>query len=230
MTYTETHNSAWRTVLTAALIVAVLGLTAAVAGAADTARSRLDRKVRVMERVLDEVLIQSPNVVVGLGGVTRGLVLEGYGALFTMDVSVGAEELLRVPERVRSRVRISGVPEPPPPPKPEPKPEPRPEHEESELVESWDEWQKQAAKRRQEQYDAFKVELIDALIDYGATLGELKDDRWIAVAAFLDGRQLLGGGDGGRLVVRAKMRDLRQHNAGSLSRDAVIQRVEIEER
>jgi hypothetical protein len=72
---------------------------------------------------------------------------------------------------------------------------------------------------------------MDALIDYGATLGELGNDKWVAIAAFLDTRSLIGGGEEGkRLIVKARMRDLRQYAAGSLSREAAISKVVVDER
>jgi hypothetical protein len=216
-----------------AVFVAVLGLVAVTATAAEDSASRLDRKVRVMERVLDEVLIQSPNVMVSSGGVTRGLVLDGYGALFTLDARVGTDYFMALPAA-------------PLPPKPGEGTEteiiiaPRVRHrgDTGEIeVESWDEWREESKEKHAEQYKEFKSELIDALIDYGATLTELANDDWVAVAAFLDSRVLFrgseglfGGGGGGRLVVKVKMGDLRKYASGSLSRDAVIGKVVIEEK
>ena len=203
----------------AALMVAVLGLMVVSATAADDRTSRLDRKVKVMERVLDEVLIQSPNVVVSARGVTRGLVLEEYGALFTLEASVGTDMF------------VLAVPEPPAVPIGDgdddqvfvaPRHPERPGRE--------DQWLEKSREKRAEQYAAFKSELTDAIVDYGVTLTELRDDQWLAVVAFLDNRPLLGGGEGSRLMLKIKMRDLRQHSAGSLSRDAVKGRVVVEER
>jgi hypothetical protein len=217
----ETRGGAWRVVLIAAAIVLALGGAVALAEAADDAADRLERKVRVMERVIDEVLVQSPNVVVGPGRVTRGLVLEGYGALFTFDASVGTSYFMEVPA-----VKVPREPG-------EPiviQRKPRPDRDEDwEPAESWDEMKAEAESKRKEQYAAFKIEIIDALIDYGATLSELADDRWVAVAAFLNSRSPFDGGGGGRLVIKLKMRDLRQYNSGSLSREAVSKRVVVEE-
>jgi hypothetical protein len=223
MTHSEAHAGTWKISVFAALMVAVLGLVAVSATAADDTASRLDRKVRVMERVLDEVLIQSPNVVVSSRSVTRGLVLEEYGALFTLEASLGTEMF------------VFAMPQPPAAPIDAgdegriivaPKRPDRPGR-----GESWDEWQEKSNEKRAEQYAAFKSEMTDAIVDYGVTLTELGDDQWLAVVAFLDSRPLLGSDDrGGRLMLKIKMRDLRQHSAGSLSRDAVKGRVIVEER
>ena len=220
MTHSETHVGSWKIFVVAALMVAALGLMAVSATAADDTASRLDRKVRVMERVLDEVLIQSPNVVVSSRGVTRGLVLEEYGALFTLEASVGTEMF------------VFAMPRPPAAPIGEDDADHiivapnRPDRAGRE-----DEWLEQSNEKRAEQYAAFKSEMMDAIVDYGVTLTELGDDQWLAVVAFLDSRPLLGSDDrGGRVMFKIKMRDLRQHSAGNLSRDAVKGRVTVEER
>jgi len=71
--------------------------------------------------------------------------------------------------------------------------------------------------------------LTETLLDYGATLGELSDDNWVVVAAFLDGFAYDGDGPE-QLVFKVKMRDLRQYSAGQLSLDQAITRVSIEEK
>lgn len=218
MTHSEAHVGTWKILVVAALMVAVLGLMAVSATAADDAATRLDRKVKVMERVLDEILIQSPNVVVSARGVTRGLVLDEYGALFTLEASIGTDMF------------VMAMPEPPAVPIGE-------GHEDTVIIAPRhpdragreDEWLEKSNEKRAEQYKAFKAELIDAIVDYGVTLTELRDDQWLAVVAFLDSRPLLGGSEGGRLMLKIKMRDLRQHSAGALSRDAVEGRVIVEE-
>jgi hypothetical protein len=228
MQLTETHNGTWRVVLLAALIVALLGLTAAVADSADDRATRIDRKVRVMERVFDEVLVQSQNVAVGPGGVTRGVVLDEFGALFTLEASVGKGYVFALPEVPEvpgvgmedALIRVA----------PRPMRGPRGDGEQGEEFESWEEWQKEVVAKRKEKYAAFKVELIDTVIDYGSTLTELADDQWVAVLAFLDGSRLLGGGSSERrLMVKIRMRDLRQYSAGSLSREAAVKRVTVTE-
>ena len=230
LTNTITHASTWKTVLTAALMVAAIGMVAITASAADESQSRLDRKVAVMERVLDEVLVQSPNVVVSARGVTRGLVLEGYGALFTLDARVGTDYFMALPAP-------AAAPAPPVPVEgssDEVIITPRVRHRSRTgemVVESWDEWQKESKEKWAEQYKAFKSELIDALIDYGATLSELGNDQWVAVAAFLDSSPMIGGrDDGGRLGLKVKMGDLRKYSGGSLSRDAAVAKVMVEEK
>ena len=231
MAQTDTLNGTWRIFLMAALIVGLLGLVVAIADAADTPQERLDRKVRVMERVIDEVLIQSKHVTVGPGRSTRGVVLDEFGALFTFDADVGVGLLPGVPRLMISRDRgdhtIVLAPKPPRPSEPGEELE-REEIEEYHL--KLEEWKDKEEQKQRENYAAFKTEVVDTLVDYGGTLTELKDDQWVAVLAFVGENPLFGGESGSRLMVKVKARDLRQYGAGSLSRDAVVKRVVVEER
>ncbi len=219
MTTTETSNVVWRISVTAALIVVLIGLLVAAAHAEDA--SRLDRKLRVMERVVDEVLLQSHHVVVSPGRVAHGLYLEEYGVVLSFEGSLGdgmwalgvAEPQLKFLQQLRER-------------------EDEGDEEEKDLPLPADvgKWREASAKRDREAVDALKKELVDALLDYGPTLTELRDDQWLALAAFLDGNELLGGDEGTRLLLKVRMRDLRQAATGSLSRDAAKAKVVVEER
>jgi hypothetical protein len=218
---TEQRTMKWTTALIAAAMIALMGLAVAAASAAENEAIRLDRKVRVMERVIDEVLVQSPNILVSPGGTVRGLVLEEYGALFTFEGNLDSEVMIRIPRAPRapragrSVIVIPGDDD---------------DDDEDDDDKSWEEMEKESREKANEMYEGLKVELMETLIDYGATLGELGNDRWVAIAAFLDSRQLLGSSDTGkRLLLKARMRDLRQYAAGSLSRDAAMAKIIIEE-
>jgi len=206
------RSVAWRVILAAIMVVALFGLMVAVGAAQET--DRLDRKVGVMERVIDEILVQSPNVMVSSRQVTRGVVLEGFGVLFTFDAGLhgelpfgprayvvgGAEGLKVLRERDREAAEDA-----------------KREFEEQEVM-SLEEWETKSAEERAKRLQGLETELVDALLDYGPTLGELKDDAWVAIIAFLDGRSPFGSDGPTRMTVKVKMRDLRRFAAGSLSR------------
>jgi len=202
----------WRLLLAAIMVVALFGLMVAVGVAQET--DRLERKVGVMERVIDEVLVQSPNVLVSSRQVTRGIVLEGFGVLFTFDAGLHGElpfgsgryviadaEGLRF-RHERDREAAEKLQQ---------------QYEEQEVL-SLEEWEAKSAEERAKRLEGLETELVDALLDYGPTLGELKDDAWVAIVAFLDGRSPFGSDSATRMSVKVKMRDLRRFAAGSLSR------------
>ena len=241
-------------------VAAVLAAVAAPAAAANQAKPRpLDRKVRVMEKVLDAVLVDSPNVLVASQRATRGLFLDGYGALFTFDASLNLHHLDGLPdfsellelegarveieqamaaaeaaraeaEEARAQAereaekRLAGrTPEA----APEPPRAPRAPRAGRVTLKSSEE----VAAERATLVAGLERELVEVVLDYGATLAELGDDSWVAVAAFLDGeRSFLPGrdDDGGRMLVKARMRDLRALAAGRLSRPEATAKVVIE--
>jgi hypothetical protein len=226
MTHTENYGPSLKVILIAAALVALLGLlfTLSAAEAADT-ESRLDRKIRVMERVLDEVLIQSPNVLVSGGNNARGLVLEGFGALFIVEGSLGVNEMEFLPGVGWPRVAREDFLR-----REDLERDDDDDAREPEDRTSWEELQKQSEEQRQKHLAGLRSEIIDALIDYGVTLGEIQGDRWVAVAAFLDGFELLGhrGQNRTRMLVKIKMRDLKSYSAGTLSRQEAIEKVVID--
>ncbi len=221
---TEKRLSKRNILVSTAVLASLMVFTVTATEAADSNTDRLQRKVKVMQRVIDEVLLQSEHVRVSPGGVTRGLVLEEYGVLFTFDASVGEGLMFvesfppdvalfyRDPTDLRSETRV-------------PEPDKRPDKNE------WKAVQKEAKEKQLLDRKALKTELIDALLDYGVTLAELDDESWVSIAAFLgSGSWGLFGrdGDDDRIVIRVKMRDLRRFMTGSLTREEARAAVVVE--
>jgi len=230
----EPKNTMARIAFTSALVFALSGLVGAWSAPPDGGSDRMARKMNVLEKIFDEVLRESPNVFVS-GGATRGLLLDGYGALFTFDGSLTGGGLGYVAfgdyNRALGSYFRKDYSTPAPPPK-----APKGDDEEflvpgsvEELAESWEVRREESRKEAKERLAGLKVELTETLLDYGATLGELSDDNWVVVAAFLDGFAYDGDGPE-QLVFKVKMRDLRQYSAGQLSLDQAITRVSIEEK
>lgn len=227
--------SFWRLLLAALMVIVLFGILVAVGAAADD--DRLERKVAVMERVIDEVLVQSPNVVVDSREVTRGLVLDGYGVVFIFDAGLHsrlpwAGRAVIAPEgtfRWRSGSRARPAPEAPEAPEPPEAPGAPTSLEDAEVL-SLEEWEEESAAKRAQMLEGLRAELVDTLLDYGPTLSELPDDAWVTIVAFL--------GDGGpfdregpkRLSVKARMRELRSHSGGDLSRQDARAAVVVETR
>jgi hypothetical protein len=217
MTVTEHSNGLWKIIITAALMIGLLGLLMVMSAEAET--GRLDRKIKVMERVLDEILVQSEHIVVGHGNTARGLLLDEFGALFVIEGSLGANEFIigsgATVWTIGEDRLLRSMAEPAPP---------KGGHDEVD----WEKMKEEAEKKKAENFKALKRELSEALVDYGATLTELADDQWVAIALFLGERAFLGAEDGERVVLKIKMSDLRRHASGSLSTDAAVNKVVID--
>ena len=233
---THLTRTVGRMTIVALAILIISGVTGA--WSAPPESDRMARKMNVLERIFDEVLRESENVLVS-GEATRGLLLEGYGALFTFDGSLGGRGLGDFYFDTYSSALGSYTDEsewvvPPVPPVAPKAPaiddeDVRVPDSVEGLARNWEEKREERNRKARERLAALKIELTETLLDYGATLGELQDDDWVAVAAFLHG--FGRGGDGPeRLVLKVKMRDLRQYSAGQLSLDQAKNRVTVEEK
>jgi hypothetical protein len=78
-------------------------------------------------------------------------------------------------------------------------------------------------------YKNGKAEIIQALMDYGDTMRALRDDQTIAFAAFLHGSDYFTQNKISRLVLRAKVRDLREFAAGRITEQEMRSRIVEEE-
>jgi hypothetical protein len=90
-------------------------------------------------------------------------------------------------------------------------------------------WEKERQEKSRELYDAGRQELVQALLDYGETMTELKDGQWIVLAGFFDRNSFLRDSKATRLVLRAKIDDLRACAAGRLGEAAARERIVVEE-
>ena len=68
-----------------------------------------------------------------------------------------------------------------------------------------------------------------ALLDYGETLTPLRDDQWVAVAAFLSRNKFFETSGISRLLIKARMSDLRDHGKGRITESEMRSRVVVEE-
>jgi len=218
------------TLLAASLMAAglVLGGPATPADAEDGVSKKLKRQIGVMERVLDEVMLESPNLLVHSREITRGIYLAEFGVLFVLEASLVHEGWegkwpgdVRI-ERKDGNIIIIRSDE-----DEDDEDEDADEDDEKEDM-TWEESQKES---QQEMYAAGKAELIEALVDYGETLTGLDTGQWVGVAAFMRDSSYFVSSKSkvSRLIIKAKMKDLRDHASGQLSREAMEQKVVVEE-
>ncbi len=187
------------------------GLLAAPARADDEMNSRVLRKMAVVEKIFDTMLIDSKFALVSSGVNTVGVYLPGYGALFTLEFSFVEKSHGKILEDLED---MEG------------------------LVETWrelfdmsDSERAQANSHRRVLFDQVIDELRQALVDYGGTLSFLKDGEAISIAAFPWGETWEVTPDPVvSLLLTVKSTDLRQYNQGSLTEPELIKRVVVEER
>jgi hypothetical protein len=202
----------WTAVRRLAAAAAIIG----VAGIGVAADGRLDRKVQVMERVIDEVLVQSGHVTVSSRQPTRGLVLDDYGVVFSFEGRLGSDGWFGPGVGLvfgdgDARPGVWTVPE-----------------NMEDLQKDLKEKQQEAEQRRAEDRRALQDELVDALLDYGATLSELAPDDRVVIAAYLESSFPLGREEEReQIVLTARYGDLQRALVGDLSRQEAAALVRV---
>jgi hypothetical protein len=232
------------------LVVSLLvpGLThhlAAAPAAAQTgeaARSkRMLRDITVLEKIIDEMLLDSRNLLIyTAGGVTHGLYIDEFGVLFSFEASlVDRTEMpidfeheyefqtdehgnVILKKKDGKKGKRPDAPTPPTPPTP-PRPGETPKGAGPRA------WVDRQAGKQAKLYELGKTEIIDTLIEYGDSMSGLRDNQWLCFAAFLKNSDFFLDNRISRLVVKARMSDLRSYAQGRIDRKAMIARVVQEE-
>lgn len=265
MTRHQAQRTAGRTAVVLGLALAFACAALAPAGASDgKIPDKMKKQIRVMEGMLDSILLDSPNLLVAGSHVTHGVYLDEFGVVLAFEASLtgGGFDFGRSLEFLKN-IRVESDKdktviwhekadaeqaqeeyESQKEALEDAKEELEAKKEELEQAKEQAEHAKQDQERRvyviggdrdekdaaqsaKETYDKGKQELIDALVDYGETLTALRDDQWVAIAAFLKDNQYFSDQKMSRLVIKARIRDLRA--SGQLSRDALLGRMVIEE-
>jgi len=220
---TTTTTGRWKVTLIAVALIAMVGLLVAAAAKGEERADRLDRKIRVMEKVLDEVLTQSKHVRVGMSGETTGLVVEDYGAIFIFRGELGGD-IDKMPDLANLFRTLD---------------EAATWHDEEALsqgekekysAKSLDQVKKEIDAKHRAELASLRDEVIDTILDYGPTLAELGEDRWVMLVGVLDGgifAEHEAGGSRSTLTVKMKISDLRQLAGGALTRQAALSKVVV---
>ena len=182
---------------------------------------RIERQIRLFERVLDDVLVESPNFLVQSSEVTFGRYREGEGAEFSFKTSLVGEQ-----KGDHNWWNWSWG------------------HDRKVIVideDDWDEMDRddleklterrrsRDAERQERRYSRGKEELVDALVDFGEVLTAVADDETITLRARLRRAEYFDQADLSRLTISVRMGDLRAHLAGRLSAGELESRISISE-
>ncbi len=212
--------------------------------AADTAETRkMKRQIAVMEQVIDQVLVDSPNFLVPGRDNTRGIYLPEFGALFTFEASLiqkdwdvgsmfsqfnfevddqGDKVIIWKGKGAKLGADTLALEE---------------LDEDAQAEAAEDKARAKARAKRlaeklsnqEDLFDRGKKEILEVLMEYGETMTGLADDQSVAVVGFLKDSKYFTEHKISRVVMKAKMRDLRAYASGSLSEQAMVAKVVQEE-
>jgi hypothetical protein len=178
---------------------------------------KMKREIEVMENILDQVVIDSRNVLVPSRHSVHGVYLPEFGVLFTTEASL----LTRDWEHNNwGGFNWRNV-----------------EHKGDRIIihkDDWDDedddrndndgrtWRQRLAAREEKLYAGAKEELIDALIDFGDTVSSLRDDEWIGLTVHLGDSELFRDRKISTYTIKARMGDIRAHSRGTLNRTSMM--------
>jgi hypothetical protein len=215
-------------IVLAALLLGLLFVTRVDASEAPVSR-KMARQIDVMERIIDQVLIDSPNFLVHGRDNARGLFLEEFGVLFTFDASLvrgKGEDYSKLFQKWEKGFRIEKDDEG----KtvlviPDFSADEEDLEEAEEVAEGVRSWREREADRENRLYLRGKAEMVDVLLDYGDTVTTLDDDRWVAIVAYLRDSALFEVEDFSKLILKAKVGDLRKYASEEISEEEMIKRI-----
>ena len=206
-----------------AILIVLLLASTAVFAQGDRGSEKLQKQISIMEKIIDEAMVESANALVKSTHPTRGVYLEGYGPVFALEVglvderfkwdklskllefgdgySVVKEEKEEGGETIITIKKKKGG--------------------EDVVV---DEEVVSAEKR----WTLVKEELVEVIRDYGDTIARAKPDEWFTIFA----TPLSGSWDSektDRLVVRVQMKDITDYNSGKMDDRSFAGKVQVQE-
>lgn len=183
---------------------------------------RMKRQIGVLESIVDQVLLDSPNFLVSSSRNAHGLYLDGFGVLVTFEASLvdtegwgdwGNKFRMETDKDGRTIVII---------------PDPDEDDDERDDDEG-SSWIERHRRREARLYSNGKQEMVETILDYGDTVTSLADEEWLAIAAFLKDSDYFMESRISRLIMKARMKDLRSYAEGKISEEEMVARFVEEE-
>ncbi len=238
--------------MTALVLVFAAGFRAGAATEDPTrAEARQGRQITIMEGIIDKVLVDSPNLRVSGRNDAHGVYLDSFGAVFTFEASLiddplglvdlsflrdgslqfltgengepivnfnpgnaadsNAADSLAIRAKMKKMQKVDSL-----------------AAKQAEAYSKMVRARKIGPGAREKKDPAqvlkdAKTELVQTLLDYGETMTTLRDEQSIAIAGFLN-RSILDNKIS-RVVIQARMKDLREFNAGRISEQEMRKRI-----
>ncbi|MFN8176700.1 MAG: hypothetical protein U0167_02170 [bacterium] len=218
----------------------VLAIALATSGTARADGDRkMDRQIELFERILDDVLVESPNWLVQGHHEARGRYHAGEGVRFSFDASLtsGGDRwmdgkwwrgLWRDDDRV---VIIRGDDDDDEKADRDDKKAERDEKKSDRddrraLRKSWIDHE---LKRQERLYKRGKAELVDAILQDAELLKAVPDAEFITIDVDLRNNDYFDDKDIDSLVLKAKMADVRAYSDGKIDEKTMVERVQVQE-
>lgn len=189
----------------------------------------MKRDVERLEEDLDDLLLDSPNFLVSGRDDAHGIYIDEVGLILTFDASlVGSNwngsrswswngfEMHRGHVVIRDLGDLDDE---------EDEDRDRSDRDRSDRESRRDRDRSRESRR----FERGKEELVDFMIDSKDMVGDLRGDQWLMVVACMRDSRYLDREEISRVVVKARVADLKAHDSGGLSAEALRGKITIEE-
>jgi hypothetical protein len=175
---------------------------------------RLDRQLGIFEKVLDDMLVESPNFLVQDRNEAQGMYIDGEGAMFTFRVALNSRNWDHHWNWIGDGVRIIFD-----------------DDKDRDDRRSRDErnYKDRELDEQEQLYADGKQEIVETLRDFGAVLSALDDNDRIELRIRLRSAAYFKEHDLRKLTVSVSMADVRAFAAGDMGEDRFADRVHFEE-
>ncbi|MEZ4649645.1 MAG: hypothetical protein R3E97_12850 [Candidatus Eisenbacteria bacterium] len=208
----------WVGAFVALAVTGLLVLSLGVAQA-DPPSKKAQREIRMFERVMDDMLIDSPNWLVPGRDITRGYYVPGHGVIYTFQASLVDRDWGR-----KLRFNIGWWDDD----------DWRDRRDRRDRDRDRDDDKSDSRKdryvdREERLFERGKQEVFDLLYDFGDTMESIGANETVTVVACLGDDDLFWDRDIRTLEMVVKISDLRAAANGSLSEDDFQKRVQVQE-
>ena len=194
--------------------VLALGVAWATTATAGDISRKLEREIMIMEDFFSEMLIDSPNWLVSHRAPVDGIYVDGFGVILSFDASLV--------DRGRLRGWVGGM---------------RVWTDDGGLIieddddydeedeEAYQRWRTRRRERHERRYGRGRDEIREVLMEAGEILSELPATDWVAVSVCLEGHRYFRREQISRLLVKAKMSDLRAYADKQIDEQQLQERI-----
>lgn len=209
----------------------IVGFTASRALACDAPTSdKMKRQIGVMEKIVNEVLVESPNFFVQDRETCHGQYIKGTGLVFTFAASLVDKDMdfdfnfdwdnITIDKDDEGAVKIR------PGKKDKAGDKSNVDGADGEEPPSDEEVTPQGRRRKEERtFLRGKAELVDIFLDYGDTLTTLAPGEAFVLVGFMTDSDYFEDQAFSRIVLRAKSEDLQSFGSGKLTEEQMIKRL-----
>ena len=207
------------------LAAILLGVMCPRAVACDPPSSeKMARQIGVMEKIVNQVLVDSPNFFIQERENCRGMYVKDSGLVFTFSASLvekdwdldkllswGDVEVEKTDDGYRINRGKKG------------KDSGESEGDEEDEKEMPDE--ATLRKKQERTYLRGKAELIDVILDYGDTLTTLEAGKHLTIIGYLRDSDYFEEENFSRIILKAKIDDIRAYGMEKISEDEMVKRI-----